>query len=214
MPALAACLLGALLTAVTAGVAAAAGAAGAKPPKTTAPATPPPPAKAAKQPPAPKPPVPNAALAQLKSLEGSWTCAGRTLGPGPEHATSAALAFAWHLDGFWLEVRYDESKTAADPVPLSSISEWGFDELQQTLAASTVDNASGIVTWSSAGWQGDKLVFEGTAHRFATQFQARDTFARHGDNQLLHTLEANVNDSWIKLHEDTCDRAPAKKAAG
>jgi hypothetical protein len=211
--ALAACLLGALLAAVTPGVAAA-GAAGAKP-KTAAPAKPAPSAKPAKPPPAPpKPPVPNAALAQLKFLEGSWTCAGRTLGPGPEHATSAAMTFAWHLDGFWLEVRYDESKTAANPVPLSSLSEWGFDELQQTLAASTVDSSSGIVSQSSTGWQADKLVFDGTAHRFATQFQARDTFARHGDSQLLHTLEANVNDSWIKLHEDTCDRAPAKKAGG
>jgi hypothetical protein len=211
-------LLGALLAAAVAAAAGATGAtgtAGGKP-KPAAPAKPAPPAKTAnpakQQPAPPKPPVPNAALAQLKALEGSWTCAGRTLGPGPEHATSAAMTFTWHLEGFWLEVRYDESKTAANPVPLSSISQWGFDELQQTLASSTVDDWSGIASQTSGGWQGDKLVFDGTAHRFATQFQARDTFARHGDNQLLHTLEANANDSWIKLHEDTCDRAAAKKA--
>jgi hypothetical protein len=124
------------------------------------------------------------------------------------------MAFTWQLDGFWLEVRYDESKTAANPVPLSSISEWGFDEVRQTLTATTVDNTSGIVTQSSPGWQGDKLVFDGTADRFARQFQARDTFVRRGESQLLHTLEANVNESWIKLHEDTCDRAPAQKPGG
>jgi hypothetical protein len=175
------------------------------------PPKPKPPAAPTKPAPEPlKPPVPNAALAQLKPLAGGWTCTGRTFGPGPEHATSATLTFTWQLDGFWLEVRYDEQKTAANPVPFRSISEWGFDEVQQSLAAAMVDNLSGLLTATTAGWQGDKLVLEGSAHRFARQFQARDTFARHGDNQLAHTLEANVNDSWIKLHEDTCSRAPEK----
>jgi hypothetical protein len=158
----------------------------------------------------PKPPVPNAALAQLKTLAGSWTCTGRTFGPGPEHATSATLAFAWQLDGFWLEVRYDEQKTAANPVPFRSIFQWGFDDVQQGLAAAMVDNLGGLLTATTAGWQGDKLVLEGTAHRYARQFQARDTFVRRGADQLAHTLEADVNGSWIKLHEDTCSRAPAK----
>jgi hypothetical protein len=154
--------------------------------------------------------VPNAALAQLKPLAGAWTCTGRTLGPGPEHATSAALTLSWQLDGFWLEARYEEQKTAANPVPFSWLSLWGFDELQQSLTAQTVDSSGGSATQSAAGWQGDKLVFEGSSHRFAVQFQARDTFIRHGEGQLVHTLEANVNDSWIKLHEDTCNRAPVR----
>jgi hypothetical protein len=170
------------------------------------------PAAPVKPPPAPpKPPVPNEALAQLKPLAGSWTCTGHTFGPGPEHPTTAALTVAWHLDGFWLEVRYEEAKAAANPVPLSSISEWGFDLLRKTLTSATVDNWSGIDTQTAAGWQGDKLVFEGSARRFGTQFQDRDTFVRHGDSQLVHTLEASVNDSWIKLHEDTCNRVvPAR----
>jgi hypothetical protein len=179
-----------------------------KPSKAAAPGKP---AAPAKPPPAPpRPPVPNAALAQLKPLAGGWTCTGRTLGPDPEHATSAALTFGWQLDGFWLEVHYEEQKTAANPVPFSWLSLWGFDELQQSLAAATVDNSGGSATQSAAGWQGDKLVFEGSSHRFAVQFQARDTFIRHGEAQLVHTLEANVNDSWIKLHEDTCTRAPVR----
>jgi hypothetical protein len=184
----------------------------AKPAKPTPPKPPPATAKPAPEP--PKPPVPNAALAQLKGLAGSWTCTGRTFGPGPEHATSATLAFAWQLDGFWLEVRYDEQKTAANPVPFRTLSEWGFDDVQQSLTATTVDNLSGIVNATSAGWQGDKLVLEGTAHRYIRQFQARDTFVRRGDDQLTHTLEANVNDSWIKLHEDTCSKASGAPLPG
>ncbi|HEY6322557.1 MAG TPA: hypothetical protein VJA16_13465 [Thermoanaerobaculia bacterium] len=169
------------------------------------------PAAPAKPPPAPpKPPVPNPALAQLKPLAGTWTCTGHTFGPGPEHPTTATMTLAWHLDGFWLEVRYEEAKAAANPVPVSSVSEWGFDLLQKTLTSASVDNASGVDTQTTAGWQGDKLVFEGSARRFGTQFLDRDTFVRHGDSQLVHTLEASVNDSWIKLHEDTCNRVPSK----
>jgi len=169
------------------------------------------PATPAKPPPAPpKPPVPDPALAQLKPLAGTWTCTGHTFGPGPDHPTSATMTLAWHLDGFWLEVRYDETKAAANPVPVSSVSEWGFDLLQKTLASQTVDNASGVDSQTTAGWQGDKLIFEGSARRFGTQFLDRDTFVRHGDSQLVHTVEANANDSWIKLHEDTCNRVPSK----
>jgi hypothetical protein len=173
---------------------------GAKPAK-SAPAPPPAP---------PKPPVPNAALAQLKPLAGSWTCTGRTFGPGPEHATSGALIFAWQLDGFWLEARSEEQKATANPVPVSSISYWGYDDLQQSLAATSVDNLGGTAAQTTAGWQGDKLVLEGPARRYSVQFQARDTFVRHGETQLAHTLEADVNGSWVKLHEDTCQRVPAK----
>ena len=169
------------------------------------------PAAPAKPPPAPpKPPVPDPALAQLKPLAGTWTCTGHTFGPGPDHPTTATMTLAWHLDGFWLEVRYEEAKAAANPVPLSSVSEWGFDPLQKTLTSAAVDNASGVDAQTTAGWQGDKLVFEGSARRFGTQFLDRDTFVRHGDSQLVHTLEASVNDSWIKLHEDTCNRVPSK----
>jgi hypothetical protein len=167
-------------------------------------------ARAKPAPPPPKPPVPNAALAQLKPLAGAWTCTGRTTGPGPEHATTATMSFGWQLDGFWLEVRYEEPKSAANPVPFSWVSHWGFDELQQSLAAVAVDNAGGSATQTATGWQGDKLVFEGPAHRFAVQFLARDTYVRRGEGQLLHTFEANVNDSWVKLHEDSCSRAPAR----
>jgi hypothetical protein len=163
-------------------------------------------------PPPPKPPVPNAALGQLKSLVGDWTCTGRTFGPGPEHATAGTLGFAWQLDGFWLEGRYEEPKgDAKNPVPVSWRMFLGYEELQQQLTVSTFDNITGAATlYAAAGWQGDKLVYEGMAHRGTLQFQTRESFVRKGDDQLVHTQEANVAENWIKLHEDTCKRATAK----
>jgi hypothetical protein len=168
------------------------------------------PAPAPKPPPPPeKPPVRNRALDQLKPLEGTWTCTGRTFGPGPEHATSATLTFGWQLDGFWLEVRYEEPRGVATmPVPVRSVAHWGFDALQQGLVANEVDNLSGDATATTAGWEGDKLILQGTAHRYALQFESRDTWVRRGEAQLAHTLEASVNGSWVKLHEDSCNRQP------
>jgi hypothetical protein len=174
------------------------------PAKPATPAKPPPPKP-------PTPPTPNAAMAQLKPLAGSWTCTGKTLGPGPEHATTATLSFTWQLDGFWLEAGYEEPKgNAANPVPVTWIAHWGYDEIAKTLTAISVDNLGGDASLQAAGWQDDKLVFAGTFHRYGVQFQGRDSFVRHGDGQLLHTLEANVNDNWVKLHEDSCTRTPAR----
>jgi hypothetical protein len=169
---------------------------------------------APKTPPPPKAPVPNAMVAQLKPLAGSWTCTGHTFGPGPDHLTKGTLTFAWQIGGFWLESRYEEEKAATNTVPVSSIAEWGFDDLQGTLLANTVDNIGGIASQPGGlGWKDDRLVFDGPAHRFTTQFEARDTYTRHGDSQLGHIFEANVNDTWLKLHEDTCVRVSGGAAA-
>lgn len=163
-------------------------------------------------PPPPKPPVPNPALGQLKSLAGDWTCTGRTYGPGPDHTTAGTLSFAWALDGFWLEGRYEEPKgDAKNPVPVSWRMLLGYEELQQQLTASTFDNITGAATlYAATGWQADKLVYEGMAHRATLQFQTRESFVRKGDDQFVHLQEANVAENWIKLHEDTCKRAAAK----
>lgn len=163
-------------------------------------------------PPPPKPPVPNPALGQLKSLAGDWTCTGRTYGPGPDHTTAGTLSFAWALDGFWLEGRYEELKgDARNPVPVSWRMLLGYEELQQQLTASTFDNITGAATlYATTGWQAEKLVYEGMAHRATLQFQTRESFVRKGDDQLLHLQEANVAENWIKLHEDTCKRSAAK----
>lgn len=162
-------------------------------------------------PPPPKPPLPNKELLRLKPFTGSWACTGRTYGPGPEHPTSGTLTFAWHGDGFWLEANYDEPRgVAANPVPVSAALLWVFDDLQAGVSSLSVDNIGGSATQLAQGWQGDKLVFEGPAHRFGTQFVARDTYALHGEGQFVHTEEANVNGNWIKLHDDTCTRTAAK----
>jgi hypothetical protein len=162
-------------------------------------------------PPPPKPPLPNKELLRLKPFAGSWTCVGRTYGPGPEHPTAGTMTFTWQGDGFWLEARYEELRgVAANPVPVSSTALWVFDDLQAGVSSLSVDNIGGSATQLAPGWQGEKLIFEGPGHRFSTQFVDRDIYMFHGDGQFLHTQEANVNENWIKLHDDTCTRTTAK----
>lgn len=162
-------------------------------------------------PPPPKPPLPNKELLRLKPFTGSWACVGRTYGPGPEHPTAGTMTFTWQSDGFWLESRYDELRgVATNTVPVSSTALWVFDDLQAGVSSLSVDNIGGSATQLAPGWQGEKLIFEGPGHRFGTQFVDRDIYVLHGDGQFLHTQEANVNENWIKLHDDTCTRTTAK----
>jgi hypothetical protein len=171
--------------------------------KTTKPVKPPPPP--------PKPPVANKELLRLKPFTGSWTCVGRTYGPGPDHPTAATWSFTWQSDGFWLEARYEELRgVATNPVPVSSTALWVFDDLLAGVSSLSVDNIGGSASQLAPGWVGEKLIFEGPGHRYTTQFIDRDTYVLHGDGQFLHLQEANVNDSWIKLHDDTCTRTAAK----
>jgi hypothetical protein len=158
-------------------------------------------------PPPPKPPVVNKAMDYLKPLAGSWTCVGRTYGPGPEHPTAGTMTFNWQVEGFWMQVLYAEPKgVVTNPVPVTWLALWGFDDLQAGISSFSVDNIGGSATQLAPDWKNPKLVFEGPGHRFTTQFVDRDIYTLHGDSQLLHTQEANVNDNWIKLHDDTCTR--------
>ncbi len=168
----------------------------------TAPAKPPPPP--------PKPAVPNKILADVKWFDGEWNCTGHSYGPGPEHPTAATVAFAWQLDGFWVQSAYTEPKSATNPVPYSSISQWGWDPVAQAIASVLVDNQEGSIAEATPGWIAEKLSFEGSGHRFGVQFEARDTYTRRSASRFLHVFQVNVNGNWVKLREETCNRAAAK----
>jgi hypothetical protein len=161
-------------------------------------------------PPPPKPAVPNKILADVKWFDGDWNCTGHSYGPGPEHPTAATVAFAWQLDGFWVQSAYTEPKSATNPVPYSSISQWGWDPVAQAIASVLVDNQEGSIAEATPGWIAEKLSFEGSGHRFGVQFEARDTYTRRSASRFLHVFQVNVNGNWVKLREETCNRVAAK----
>jgi hypothetical protein len=156
------------------------------------------------------PPAPNPALNQLKFFAGSWQCAGTGYMEGKGHPTAAKVSVGWDLNDFFLSLRYEEQKTDANPMPVTAVEHWGYSDELKKLVAGQVDSMGGYGTQASAGWVGDKLVWAGDVHMMGTKMPSRDTFARHGDNELTHLGEIQENGVWTKQDEETCYRLAAK----
>jgi len=157
---------------------------------------------------APATPKPDPALAALHWFVGSWRCKGQAL-PGPSspgHATVADIRVQPDLGGFWLNVRYTERKTAANPHPAAGIVHWGYDGEQKKLVSGSVGNAGDYATQVSSGWQGDSLVWEGSVHTGTATLPGRDTFTRRGKNTAVHAGSLQVEGNWQKVDEETCSR--------
>jgi hypothetical protein len=147
--------------------------------------------------------------AQLDFFLGNWSCNGQTFASemGPEHKTSAVVHAAKSVGDRWLHLAYDEKKTEVNPIPYHAGVYMGYDAGMKQFVESCVDNFGGYCTQSGKGWDGDKLVFDGTAKGSGQTFTVRDTFTKHGAAQLTHTGEMQGPDKqWAKTDEETCKK--------
>ncbi|HEV3077878.1 MAG TPA: hypothetical protein VHB47_25905, partial [Thermoanaerobaculia bacterium] len=99
-----------------------------------------------------------------------------------------------------------EKKTGVNPMPLTAVEHWGYSDELKKLVAGQVDSMGGYGTQATAGWEGDAMVWVGDAHMMGTRMPSRDTFVKHGDNQVTHLGEIQQNGAWIKQDEETCYR--------
>ena len=208
-------LLAALIAALAIAPVAAFAADAAKPAAAAAKAAPAAPAKAA-APAAPATPAAPAAparppeLAQLDFFQGTWSCTGTTFANpmGPEHATTATVHAGKAVGDRWVHVSYDENKTAANPNPYHVGVYMGYDSGAKKFVEGCVDNFGGYCTQSGSGWNGDTMVFEGTADGSGPTVEVRDTFVKKGSNELTHTGELQgENKLWSKTDEESCHKA-------
>ncbi|HSE12141.1 MAG TPA: DUF1579 family protein [Rudaea sp.] len=164
------------------------------------------PALSAKDAPAPAAPP---EVAQVAFFAGTWNCTGKTFASpmGPEHATAATVHGTMAVGGMWMNIAYDEKKTAANPTPYHAGIYMGFDAGAKKFVEGCFDNFGGYCTQSGSGWNGDTMTFEGTSNSGGKQFGARDTFTKKGANQVTHTGEMQGDDKqWIKTDEETCHK--------
>ncbi len=112
------------------------------------------------------------------------------------------------LDGFRLVIHYDETKTAASPMPYHVLQVVGWDPAQKAFASVCFDNFSSSCTQTSPGWKGDALVFEGTALMGDQKMGARDTFTKVSATEMTHKGEMQGADGkWSAGDEETCHKA-------
>jgi hypothetical protein len=95
-------------------------------------------------------------------------------------------------------------------MPLTAVEHWGYGDELKKLVAGQVDSMGGYGTQASAGWEGDKMVWVGDVHMMGTKMPSRDTFVRHGDNEVTHLGELQQNGAWIKQDEERCYKLAAK----
>ena len=156
------------------------------------------------------PPKPAAEMSQLAYLDGTWHCSGKTFATpmGAEHATEGVAHGQTTLGGFRLVIHYDETKTAANPMPYHVLQVVGWDPAQKAFDSVCFDVFGGSCTQTSPGWKDTALVFEGTALMGGQKMGARDTFTKVSATEMRHKGEMQGADGkWTAGDEETCHRA-------
>lgn len=146
---------------------------------------------------------------QLDKFVGSGTCSGKSLDKDMKsfHATTGKFSSQKVLDGNWVEVRYDEDKSAAVANPYHVIQHIGYDAATKRYVGVTVDNSGGgYSTGVSKGWKGDSITFDESIGDKPASF--RDTFTSSGSGMSSHVgTMRDKNGKWIETDEEHCTSA-------
>jgi uncharacterized protein DUF1579 len=155
------------------------------------------------------PPSPSPELGKLAFFAGDWTCTGKAEESpfGPAHATQAKVHVSKEIGGFWYVGRYEETKTAGNPHPVVFQFFQGYDDTAKAFVMECFDSFGSHCHQTSAGWQGDKLVYSGESTGSGPATPVRDTFTKTGDASLEHTGEFQMDGKWIAIAHEACKKA-------
>lgn len=156
---------------------------------------------------------PPAELSQVAFFTGTWHCTGKGFETpfGPEHVTEATVMSAPAVGGWWQELKYDEKKSAANPMPVHAAMIFGFDSEKKQFVGACFDSFGQHCAQSSSGWSGDTLMFEGHSSMGDGTAGVRDTFTKSGANKVTHLGEMQGPDgAWMKLDEEHCTKSSGK----
>ena len=159
---------------------------------------------------APEMPKPAAEMAQLDYFEGDWSCDGTMMpspfGPGGKMTSTANIKD--DLNGFWQSGRI-KGTTAGMP-PFEGMFHTTYDPGSKKYVMLWVDNMGGWAQSTSAGWQADKLVYEGEGHMGGQTMMGRDTFMKGSDGSMKHTWEVQMDGKWVMMGDETCRKGAAR----
>ena len=149
---------------------------------------------------------PGAEMMAEQWFVGTWTCAGQTHASpmGPEMKVATRIEFKMELGGFWMQVK----GTATDgPAKGKELFE-GFAGWDGTQYQRYDFQPEGMTHFTSKGWDGDKLVFDGEVMRrgWDQKMTLRHTITKKGENGYDGVLEMDGK----PLREETCTRSAAK----
>jgi len=152
-------------------------------------------------------PKPATELEQLKALEGNWNCKGKyhasPMGPEKQNVVST-MKVKRDLDGFFYVIRFEEKGSKEHKTPWKSEEVWGHQG--GTFTRSLFDNFGGSGQLTSAGWEGDKMVWTGETMGMGGKMPTRQTFTRKG-KELHYLVEfGGQGGSFAPAIEQTCKK--------
>ncbi|HEY6324504.1 MAG TPA: hypothetical protein VJA16_23405 [Thermoanaerobaculia bacterium] len=149
---------------------------------------------------------PDAALEQLDSLLGNWSCTGTITGPkGAKDRITARATFRKELDGFWRSLNYQVPKSEASPLHASAVGHLGHCSAQ-SFTLVLIGGRGNYFVEHSAGWEGNNLVFLGEVKSPTGVAKSRDTFTKDGDKRFTHTVELQEGEAWTRITDERCTR--------
>ena len=159
-------------------------------------------------------PRPGPEMAKLKAFEGKLACTGQMDATpfGPAHKTATTVTGHRDLGGFWVSGRVTEAKTPESPMPMEGMFHLTWDPGKKQYLMLWVDNTGGWAQETSAGWEGDTIVWSGDGWGGGQKFGTKDSFTLKGGGEMLHTMEVNMTGQWMPLGQETC-RSVAAQAA-
>jgi hypothetical protein len=154
------------------------------------------------------PPAPAPELGKLAFFSGDWSCTGKAEASpmGPAHATQGKVRISKEIGGFWYVGRYEETKTAENPHPVVFQFFQGYNAADKTFVMDCFDSFGNHCHQASAGWQGNKLAYNGEATGSGPALSVRDTFTRTGDAGLEHMGELQIEGQWVVTDREACKR--------
>ena len=143
---------------------------------------------------------PKSAVASLVYFTGDWDCNGKFDSSGK--AIAARQHFAIDLDGTWMLFRHDDKP----PFNYHALSEWGWNANRKELVMLAQDSIGGARVFSSKGWEGSTLQWDGDALDNGAAPGQRFTFERLDERHFRVSYYTRKENTWTRVDSSACDK--------
>ena len=134
---------------------------------------------------------------ELRYFLGQWECSGKFARSGA--GIEAHLQFESILDGSFVLFRHDDKP----PHNYHAWTEWGWDNATKQFVAMIQDSTVSMRTFHSAGWDTDRLAWEGGSQGNSDQ---QFVFERVSPEQFRLSYAVYKDGAWAPVDTSTCSR--------
>jgi hypothetical protein len=151
-------------------------------------------------------PPPPAELSAEKWFVGNWTCEGtqHAMPGAPETKYTDSVTFKMDMGGFWLHYSGEYTKPKKMPWLMGAAT---YDAGMKKHVRFDSMQGGGWAMVTSAGWEGDKLVFDGDSSMMGKKMKFRHTITKKGEAAFDGVIEVGGPDGKLMpMIEESCKK--------